>query len=199
MESNQIVTPGAPIIPIANQASGSKPELICDICGFKTRSKRGFAGHTRLAHEKPTKQETYKEYIDVALRKQNEQTMSVFEAIRETLKSILVEIKDTKKTESKTTIDVQPNIKKVEVINKEKIEATIKEREKIEREIKESVAKITGEYVACPECNKLISRGNKEEHETGEENLKRVYIQLRKDGWDDGTIVESLESLSEVV
>ncbi len=49
-----------------------KQEFVCDVGGFKTESRKGLAGHRRLAHQKPTSSDGYKQYVDDILAKLEE-------------------------------------------------------------------------------------------------------------------------------
>jgi hypothetical protein len=46
-----------------------KPEFVCPDCGFKAVNGKGLSGHMRLAHQHPTKQDGFKEYVDEVLEK----------------------------------------------------------------------------------------------------------------------------------
>jgi predicted RNase H-like nuclease (RuvC/YqgF family) len=45
-----------------------KPKLKCEICGFETESKKGLAGHMRLAHAKPVLGDGVREYVQEAIK-----------------------------------------------------------------------------------------------------------------------------------
>lgn len=63
----------------------SKTALVCPTCGKVAKTSAGLAGHMRLMHQKPTKQDGYAKYSAEALDKQQE---ALYEALIPIMKSI---------------------------------------------------------------------------------------------------------------
>jgi rubredoxin len=67
--------------------SEQEESLLCPVCGFKADSKKGLAGHMRLSHQYPTKQEGFKDYVDGVIEKQDEAWERRLKALEDAVKS----------------------------------------------------------------------------------------------------------------
>jgi DNA repair exonuclease SbcCD ATPase subunit len=56
-----------------------KQEYVCEICDFKTKSKKGLAGHMRLAHQKPTKLEGVSKFAEESIKKAQESMIKLLD------------------------------------------------------------------------------------------------------------------------
>lgn len=77
------------------EAKRETSEFVCDVCGFKALNRKGLAGHKRLTHKSPTKDDASRKYLD--------------EALSETIKTMA----DLFKVQQKQITDLQNGIKRL--------------------------------------------------------------------------------------
>jgi hypothetical protein len=128
-----------------------KPEYVCEICGFKTESKKGLAGHMRLAHEKPVKADSFKEYVDESVKK-------ALESMRESMIKLIDERIDAKM--SITVETLREICSRLDKIIQMKAETPV---------AKVNVSKVLRHIAECDECKaelyKIIDEKSKDDLE----------------------------------
>jgi rubrerythrin len=90
-----------------------KQEYVCEICGFRTTSKKGYAGHMRLAHQKPTLREGVSIYAEESIKKAQEMIIKIVdERIQKHLEAFANEIKSVLNVLKENDEDIINGIKK---------------------------------------------------------------------------------------
>jgi rubrerythrin len=144
-------------------------KFVCPTCGQEFESRKGLAGHERLAHQKPTKQNGYKDYVDGVLEKQNDILSDKIKALEEALESMKTKLDDTKESiKSHKTVEqiaecpTCSKAMKVDDFCSKFLRKTWKDRMNLDTECYACGFPVAMDEPACPICGGTKPKGRED-------------------------------------